>query len=255
MCKYLSPFVFGVMTMVIVTDAANGQDAHCGNCGIACSSCDLCAHTVMVPMWVTETRMKTTVVKKQVEREETYTVFKRVPVKRKYTKEKCYLKDEVRTKTITQEKCHRVGIDIVSEFPVKVPVTEVREQIVPREVCTEDGVVVVEEPCERAVTTLQEEWQSANCCKEDVVFETTKRDIDYCVRVPKTHKYVCAEETEYKLVPVEKTRKVMACVPEIVEVPQEVTVCKLVPRTVPCCPQCCRGKKGSHRHRCATCKH
>ena len=63
--------------------------------------------------------MKTCVVKKQVEREETYTVFKVVPVKRTYTKEKCYLKDEVRTKTITQEKCHRVSNVVVSEYPVE----------------------------------------------------------------------------------------------------------------------------------------
>jgi hypothetical protein len=92
------------------------------------------------------------------------------------------------------------------------------------------------------VTTLQEEWRSANCCKEDVVFETTKREIDYCVRVPKTHKQVCAEETEYKLVPVEKTRKVLVCVPEIVEVPEQVTVCRMVPQVKQCCPTCC-GKK------------
>ncbi len=247
--KYLSPFVLCVATVVIVTGVANGEGGRkierrgrqgsCENCGIACSSCDLCKHIVMVPMMVTETRMKTCVVKKQVEREETYTVFQRVPVKRTYTKEKCYLKDEVRTKTITQEKCHRVSNDIVSEFPVQVPVTEFHQQMVQREVCTEDGVVIVEEPRECATTALVEEWQSANCCKEDVVFETIKRDIDYCVRVPKTHKYVCAEETEYKLVPIEKTRKVMACVPEIVEVPEQVTVCKLVPQNRHCCPKCC----------------
>jgi hypothetical protein len=113
---------------------------------------------------------------------------------------------------------------------------------VQRKVCTDDGVALVEEMVECPVTTLQEEWRSANCCKEDVVFETTKREIDYCVRVPKTHKQVCAEETEYKLVPVEKTRKVLVCVPEIVEVPEQVTVCRMVPQVKQCCPTCC-GKK------------
>jgi hypothetical protein len=253
MFRYLSPFVFCVAMAAIGAGIANGErerradrrnrQACCENCGISCSSCELCEHTVMVPMMVTETRMQTCVVKNQVEREETYTVFKRVPVKRTYTREKCYLEDEVRTKTITQEKCHRVSNVVVSEFPVQVPVTEVRKQVVQREVCTEDGVEIVEEPCECEVTVLREEWRSATCCKEDVVFETTKHDIDYCVRVPKTHKYVCAEETEYKLVPVEKTRKVMACVPEIIETPVEVTVCKLVPQTMQCCEQCCQRRK------------
>ena len=184
--------------------------------------------------------MKTCVVKKQVEREETYTVFKVVPVKRTYTKEKCYLKDEVRTKTITQEKCHRVSNVVVSEYPVEVPVTEVRSSVVQQEVCVDGEAVLVEQPCESQVTKAAQEWQSANCCKEDVVFETTKRDIDYCVKVPKTQKQVCAEETEYKLMPVEKTRKVTVCVPEIVEVPEEVTVCKMVAQTKQCCPKCCR---------------
>ena len=255
MLTYLSPLsrltVF-VATSVIAASVVNGEIGHslkgrshqdiCENCGIACSSCDLCEHTIMVPVRVTETRMKTCVVKKQVEREESYTVFRRVPVKRKYTKEKCYLKDEIRTKTITEEKCHRVSNDIVSEHPVKIPVTEIYEQMVPREICTEDGVAIIEEPCPYEVTVLKEEWQSSNCCKEDVVFETTTRDIDYRVRVPKTKEYVCAEETEYKLEPVQKTRKVLVSVPEIVEVAEEVVVCKMVPQTRFCCPQCCQKK-------------
>ncbi|MHB8862189.1 MAG: hypothetical protein ACYC6N_07285 [Pirellulaceae bacterium] len=250
MLKSLSSLVLWGATLVIVTGVANGgADRHlagrnhqpcCENCGIACSSCDLCDHTVMVPMMVTETRMKTCVVKKQVEREETYTVFKLTPVKRTYTKEKCYLKDEVRTKTVTQEKCHRVSNVIVSEFPVQVPITEVRSSVVQNEVCIDGQMVLAEQPCESQVTVLGEEWRSATCCKEDVVFETTKRDIDYCVQVPKTYKQVCAEETEYKLMPVEKTRKVTVCVPEIVEVPEEVTVCKMVAQSKQCCPKCCR---------------
>ncbi len=243
MFKYLSPCVLCVAVSVAVTGVANGErrggQPCCESCGIACSSCELSDHAIMVPMKITETRMKTCVVKKQVEREETYTVFKRVPVKRTYTKEKCYLKDEVRTKTITEEKCHRVSNVIVSEFPIQVPVTEVREQTVRRKVCTDDGVAIIEEPVECKETVLREEWRSETCCKEDVVFSTTKRDIDYCVRVPKTVKQVCAEETEYKLVPVEKTRTVTVCVPEIIEVPEKVTVCKMVRRTKQCCPKCC----------------
>ena len=250
MLKYVSPLVLCLAASMLVPDTVNGEPGQhlagrnrqpcCENCGIACSSCNLCDHTVMVPMTVTETRMKPCGVKKQVEREETYTGFTRVPVKRTYSKEKCYLKDEVRTKTITEEKCHRVANDVVSEFPVQVPTTETRSSVIQQEVCIDGQVVCVEQPCERQVTVLTEEWRSANCCKEGVVFETTKRDIDYCVRVPKTYKQVCAEETEYKLVPVTKTRKVTVCVPEIVEVPEEVTVCKMVPQTKQCCPKCCR---------------
>lgn len=249
MLKSLPTLVLCLATSLLMTAVANGgvgkhaaKSQHqpcCENCGIACSSCDLCEHTVMVPMMVTETRMKPCVVKKQVEREETYTVFQREPVKRTYAKEKCYLKDEVRTKTITQEKCHRVSNVIVSEFPVQVPTTETRSSVVEQERCVDGQRVVVEQPCESQVTVLTEGRQSANCCKEDVVFETTKRDIDYCVRVPKTYKQVCAEETEYKLVPVMKTRKVTVCVPEIVDVPEEVTVCKMVPQVKQCCPKCC----------------
>jgi hypothetical protein len=55
----------------------------------------------------------------------------------------------------------------------------------------------------------------------------------------------CAEETVYELRPIEKVRKVSVCVPVKVAQPEEVTVCKLVPRTVICCPAC---GHGGHHH-------
>lgn len=234
--------------------AALGMEPHpsmhpecCEHCGASVGAHHLVPCTIMVPMTVTETRMKTHVVKKTVEREETYTVFQRVPVHRKYTTEKCYLDDEVRTKTITEKKCRQVVNPVVKTCKVMVPHIESRQETVTREICTEDGLVRVEEPCTRQVTVLHEELRSKTYCVPDVVFDTTKREISYCVKVPKKRPVTCAEETVYKLVPIEKTRTVMACVPEVIKQPVEVQVCKMVPKTILCCVGCRQSLHGS-RH-------
>src|SRR5687768_12082471 len=70
--------------------ACGGCDAGCDACGGAPAGCEACAaeapaptmvmKTIMVPTYVTETRMITATEYKQEERTKTYTVNKRVPV-------------------------------------------------------------------------------------------------------------------------------------------------------------------------------
>ena len=219
--------------------AAHG--ACCERCGTSCETCQLVECTVMVPAIVIQKRLKPCVVQHTEMREETYTVFKRVPVKRTYTKEECYLDTEVRTKTIEEKKCHRVMNPAVGVFTVKALHKEIRMETVKKEVCTDCGdKVCVEEqvPCE--VYVEHEEVQSKNCCEPDIVIAKTKRDISYCVQVPKKKKKTC-EETTYKLVPVEKKRKVEVCIPKIVKKPYEVRVKKMIPKKILCCTRCRHG--------------
>lgn len=208
-----------------------GLGGHCGKCGTACHPGHLVACTVWVPMQVTETRSKSCVVMEPQEREETYTVFRRVPEKRTFYREECYLEDEVKTITVTEKQCHLVMNPV--ERKVKVPVPEREVRVYPGGPCNGGCPQVCE------VTVLREEEQTVTCEEPDVVFETTKRQMDYCVKVPKTKKTVCTEDTVWKLEPVEKTRKVTVCVPKIVQQPCEVTVCRMVPQTVLCCQKCC----------------
>ena len=90
------------------------------------------------------------------------------------------------------------------------------------------------------VTRLATEMRTTECTRPDVVFVTEKCDIDYCVKVPKKRKELCSEETVYKLVPELKKRKVTVCVPEYVKNPVDVQVCKMLPKTIWCCQECCR---------------
>ena len=211
----------------------------CCQCGKHGTECHLVKKTIMVPTLVTETRIKTCVIEKEVEREETYTVFKQVPVKKQYKKECCYLADEVKTKTITQTKCHRVQNPVSRTVAVKVPVEECYEGTCTQRVCDECGrEVCVETPCMCKKTTLEKEFRSDCTSVEEVVFEKIKKDIDYCVKTPKKHTELCSEETTYKLEPVEKTRKVVVCVPELVKQPVEVKVTKMLPKTIYCCEKC-----------------
>jgi hypothetical protein len=216
---------------------------HCDRCGKSCHEHHLVKKTIMVPVVVTETRLKTCVIQKTEEREETYTVFKPVTKTQKFEKEICYLADEVKRKTITQTECHRVQNPVNRVSSIKVPVDEYYQGTELRRVCDECGrEVCVEVPCTCKKTRLEKDLQSDFYQVEDVVFEKTTKDIDYCVKTPKKHKELCAEETVCKLEPVVKKRKVQVCVPEIIKQPVEVKVTRMVPKTICCCEKC------SHSH-------
>jgi hypothetical protein len=231
----------GVLTLLLMNPyLASGAGPCCQHCGAHCESHRLVPKTVMVPIVVTETRIKPCVVEKTEEREETYTVFKRVPVKRKYEKEVCYLEDEVKTKKITKTECHRVTNPVFRTSVVNVPQTEMQTTMVREEVCTECGKICVERPCTCQVTRLHKELRSSECQEQDIAFEKMTKDISYCVKTPKIRKELCAEETVYELVPVEKTRKICVCVPEILKKPVDVQVTKMVPKTIYCCEKCCK---------------
>jgi hypothetical protein len=225
---------------IIVPLGLAGHAGQCGHCGSACDTHRLVKKTIMVPCVITETRMETCVVKKQVEKEETYTVFRRVPVTRKFEKETCYLADEVKTQMIETKQCHQVENPVVRTFAVDVPVTGVETVMRKREVCTECGKVCIEEPCTCQVTRMERQRQTTQYCEKDVVFSTTKKEISYCVKTPKKHTEFCAEETTYVLEPVEQKRTVLVCVPEIVKKPVDVQVVKQVPKTIYCCQKCAK---------------
>jgi hypothetical protein len=192
----------------------------------------------MVPMMITETQTKYVTETRHEEREVPYTVFKRVPVTKKYEKEVCYLADETRTKVVTWKQCRSVTNPVETTRTVKVPVKEIRHGV--RTVCkTIDGKTQqVEEPYSCEVTVLHPEVRTETCERPDIVFETKSKVISYCVKVPKKETVPCAEETVWKLEPVEKTRIVPVCVPVKVPVPCEVTVCKMVAKDVICCQKC-----------------
>ncbi len=88
---------------------------------------------------------------------------------------------------------------------------------------------------------MRDDVRVSTCCRPQVVFEETKRDLTYCVKVPKKYEIPCTEETVHELRPVEKKRTVVVCVPEVVREPVTRMVCKLIPQTVSCCEQCARG--------------
>ncbi len=217
----------------------------CSHCGA--DGCPMVECTVMVPMTVTETRVKNCIVKKHVDREETYTVFRRVPEKREFKKELCYLDDEVKSQEIEKKTCHIVMNPVIQTYRVKVPVCEEQTEMVETQRCIDGQMVVVEEPCTQQVIREREEVRTQNCERPQVVYETTKCTIDYCVKTPKKYEVPCMEETEYKLVPETRTRKVTACVPTIERQPYDIQVTKMFPETVLCC-QPCAAKLGAHGH-------
>jgi hypothetical protein len=210
----------------------------CEVCQIECCPCQLCEHTIMVPCRVTETHLQVKIVETMKEREETYTVFEKKEVKRKYSRECCYLEQEVKSKPITCETCRRIQKPVTLVDSVAVPVCELREGVVRREVCTKCGKVVCECPCTCMVTRAENVPRVQECTREDVVFEEVGKTIDYCVMTPKFHTIDCGEETVCELVPVKKTRKVQVCVPEAVKVPVEVCVVKMVAKRICCCEEC-----------------
>jgi len=257
MVRHANRFLAGLAGFVIVASVLmpwgqlslraetgpEGDPSCCGMCGAPCAPCRLVECTIMVPMQVTVVRMQPSVVTTTEEREETYTVFQRVPETRQIKREYCYLEDEVHTKTITEKKCHLVQNPAVRTCKVEVPERQIRHECVADEACPACGCdeASCAEPrqCEVIVPRVEEQTQ----CFEapDVVFSTNKRQIDYCVKVPKKKVEVCAEERICKLVPVEKTRTVTVCVPKIVHKPVEVTVTKMMPKKVVCCQSCCQG--------------
>lgn len=211
----------------------------CQQCGAHCDPCDLCICTVMVPAQVVETRVKVDVIKNVKEREEKYTAFKLVPKTRKFEKEKCYLKHEVKSKVITEEQCHLVKLPLERTVNVKVYHPELREIPGCGECCPP-------KVCEVMVESTE---QRTGVCEEvQVAVAKVEREIDYCVKTPKTQKIPCTEEKYFELVPVTKTRKVQVCVPEVVRSPYEVIVCKNIPKQIMCCPKCAKShKKGCHK--------
>jgi hypothetical protein len=232
--------VVTLASLTLLPLALAGHAGNCGRCGSACDAHRLVKKTVMVPCVITETRLETCVVKQEVEKEETYTVFKRVPVTRKFEKETCYLADEIKTQMIETKQCHQVENPVIRTFAVNVPVTEQQTTMHKREICTECGKVCIEEPCTCQITRMKRDLQTTQYCEKDVVFEKTKKEISYCVKTPKMHKEFCAEETTYVLEPVEKTRTVTVCVPEIIQKPVDVQVIKKLPKTIYCCEKCAK---------------
>ncbi len=250
-CRFHSLITLVAATLVLSLGStahvlSKARHACCQMCGHECGHQHLVQKTIMVPMKVCETQLKTEIIKVTKERTQTYTVFKRVPEKRKYTRECCHLEDEIKTKTISTENCRRVQNPVIREDTVKVPVHEMFEGVKRQVICTECGAMCVESPCTCCRTTTTDEVRVQNCERQDVVFEVCKKDIDYCVKTPKFDEKVCAEETIYKLVPVEKTCKVMVCVPEIVKKPCQVEVTRMVAKKVWCCEACCQKCDAGH---------
>jgi len=210
--------------------AATYQDC-CQDCGVRCQHCNLTLCTVTVPTYVVEKRVKVEVVKEQEEREESSTAFKLVPKTRTYETEQCYLKQEIKSKKITDEKCHLVKMPVERTSNVKTYHPELREVCDPCGTCPP-------RTCEVMVETT--EPQVSVCEETQLAISKTEREISYCVLTPQKRKIPCAEETYYELVPVTKTRKVTVCVPKLVRTPYEVIVCKSIPKNVLCCPECAK---------------
>lgn len=203
----------------------------CQECGQNCGPRKLRMCTVMVPARVVETRVKVDVIKKQEQREETYTAFKLVPKTRKFEKEECYLKQEIKSKKITDEQCHLVDMPVERTKHVKTYHPELRELCDPRG----QGPSQL---CEVMVEST--EPQTSVCTEKKLAISKTEREISYCVRTPQKRKIPCAEDKYYDLVPVTKTRQVTVCVPELVRTPYEVIVSKPIPKKILCCPQCAK---------------
>lgn len=185
----------------------------------------------MVPARVVETRVKVDVIKQAEDREEKYTVFQLVPRTRKFEKEKCYLKHDVKSQVITEEKCHLVKMPVERTVNVKTYYPELREVGDPCGECPPQMCEVMVEGTEQR-TGMCEEMQ--------VAIAKTEREIFYCVKTPEKQKIPCTEEKYYELVPVTKTRTVSVCVPKVVRSPYEVTVCKNIPKRILCCTKCAK---------------
>ena len=221
-------------------EAGSGKQGTCHRCG---KSCELVECTVMVRTNVLETRMKPQVVYVQEKREEEYTVFtleQQEP--QTFKKTYWYLKDEVKTQEITEERCQIVMNPVIREHKVQVPVRELHTFPPADGGCATSQKLGDEGgekgSCQREVTVMRDEIQACTTTEPQVVINTTKRTIDYCIKVPKPHTVECGTETKYKLVPKMEKREVWVCVPKIEHVPVNVEVCRMVPQTIHCCTGC-----------------
>ncbi|QDV25548.1 hypothetical protein [Aureliella helgolandensis] len=236
---YLFLAVLGTWLVPTVVQS-EGLLHRCGQCGKACQQHMLVETTMMCPVKVIETRLKPCLVETCEEREETYTAFRRVPEKRTIKKELCYLLDEVKSKEIVEKSCQLVNVDVTRVNNVLVPQYEMGQTCVQKQVCTECGPVCVEECCLEEKARMIPDVRVEQDCEKQLVFQETKKDFFYCVKTPKKHTIECAEETVYKLEPVEQTRKVKVNVPKIEYQPYEVEVVKMLPKKVVCCVHCSR---------------
>ncbi len=217
-------------------------DGACGLCGKRCQPHILVECTVLCPVKVIETRVKPCLTCNCEEREEKYLAFKIEPEKRTIKKECCYLLDEVKSKEITEKDCQLVDVSVTKVHNIKVPQYETVEVCRQREICTEHGPMCVEERCLEERARLVDDVAVEQGCEKQLIFHETKKEIFYCVKTPKKQTLECTEETVYKLVPEEKTRKVKVEVPKIEYQPYEVVVTKQVPKKILCCTTC------SHKH-------
>lgn len=232
----------GVLLVPAVLQA-EGLLHRCEHCGKSCQAHTLVEKTVLCPVKVIETRLKPCLVQTCEEREEKYTAFKCVPETRTIKKECCYLLDEVKTKEITETDCQLVDINLTRVKNIKVPEYELVESCVEKRVCTECGPVCVAERCLEEKARMVDDICVEQDCEKQLVFHKTTKDIFYCVKTPKKHTIECAEETVYKLEPIEKTRKVKVTVPKIEYRPYEVEVTKMLPKKVLCCVHCSKARK------------
>ena len=229
--------LFSTITFVVLLSVgqANAGHAHCDICRRGCQQHHLVAKTIRVPCTVVEIQMKSRVVCSAEEREETYTAFRRVPTTETYEKETCYLDPEVKTKKVTTKQCKLVPTTVNKTFAVNVPTSEMREVCGNRSCCAD---CCPEKPCLKCVIRLHREQRYGCFERDQLVFEETTKDIFYCVETPKKRKEFCFSETFDKLEPVQKTRKVVVCVPKIVKEPCEVEVTKMLPKVIYCCEAC-----------------
>lgn len=208
----------------------------CEQCGEPCREYDLTPCTVMVKKLVLETRIKTEIIQVKEQREETYTVFMKKPVRREYVKERCFLADDVKTQTVIDKKCQIIDVPVTRTYTVKVPHCEVRDLPCECAACSAKGAKPTTHPTEVVIETKEQRME--HCTEPRLAIATTKKDITYCVKVPKKVKEVCAVEETMELVPVERKRLVDVCVCKVVKKPCEVTVCKWVPMERNCCGKC-----------------
>lgn len=95
---------------------------------------------------------------------------------------------------------------------------------------------------ERCVVVMNPVESKSACqfLEPQLVWETTKRTIDYCIKVPRSREVECGEETVYRLEPHTRTRQVTVQVPQLEKRPVQVEVSKMVPQTISCCAVCAR---------------
>jgi hypothetical protein len=176
----------------------------------------------MVPTTVIERRMGTRCVQSKGIVMETYTAFEKVLVPKTVIKTECYLVDKVKTRIVENMVCYLV------ELPVEIvhPVQNLRVK----------GTKGSGEP--EATEPVTE-----HCTRTVVAIGTIKREVEYCVKVPKFHSTKCADILTYELRPIQRQREIHVSVPRIETYPIEVEVCKMVPKKVACCSTCVRHHK------------